>query len=75
MRSKSTLIRIKKIGVFTQDGALKERYRPLKFSLVSVKVKSQLDKAGKYFIKITEDLTKQERILVKEWQDKANNKK
>ena len=75
MRLKSTPIRIKQIGVFKQDGALKERYRPLKVSLVNVEVKLKLDKVGRYFIKITKDLTKQERILVKEWQDKANNKK
>ena len=39
----------------------------LKVSLESVEVKSQ-------FLQITEDLTKQEKILVKEWQDKANTK-
>ena len=40
-------------------------------------VKSQflqnLSRLKGQFIKITEDLTKQEGVLVKEWQDKANN--
>ena len=44
----------------------------------SVEVKSQflqnLSRLKGQFTKITEDLTKQERILVKEWQDKVNNK-
>ena len=51
--------------------------RPLKVSLESVEVKSQflqnLTRLKGQFIKITEDLTRQERILVKEWQDKAKN--
>ena len=71
-------IRLHRIGVFTHERALKERYRPLKVSLESVQVKSQflqnLSRLKGRFIKITEDLTKRERILVKEWQDKANNK-
>ena len=72
-------IRLHRIGVFTHERAVKERYRPLKVSLESVEVKSQflqnLSRLKGQFIKITEDLTKQERILVKEWQDKANNKR
>ena len=71
-------IRLHRIGVFTHERALKERYRPLKDSLESFEVKSQflqnLLRLKGRFIKITEDITKQERILVKEWQDKANNK-
>ena len=68
-------LRLHRVGVFTYERALKERYRPLK---VSLQIKSQflqnLSRLKGQFIKITEDLTKQERILVKEWQDKANNK-
>ena len=45
---------------------------------IRVEVKSQflqnLSRLKGQFIKIIEDLTKQEKILVKEWQDKANNK-
>ena len=56
---------------------IKERYQALKVSLKSVEVKSQflqnLTRLKGQFIKITEDLTSQERILVKEWQDKAKN--
>ena len=33
-------IRLHRIGVFTKERALKERYRPLKVSLESVEVKS-----------------------------------
>ena len=71
-------IRLHRFGAFTHERTLKERYRPLKDSLERVEVKSQflqnLSRLKGQFIKITEDLTKQERILVKEWQDKANNK-
>ena len=63
-------IRLHQIGLFTHEKALKEKYRPLKVSLESVEVKSQflqnLLRLKGQFIKITEDLTKQERILVKE---------
>jgi len=76
IRSRPT--RIQRIGILTQDRASKERYRPLKVSLESVEVKSQflrnLTRLKGQFIKITEDLTKQERILVREWQDKASKK-
>jgi len=61
--------------VFTQDRASKEKYRPLKVSLETVEVKSKflrnLTRLKGLFIKITEDLTTQERLLVKKWQDKA----
>ena len=76
IRSRPT--QIQRIGLLTQDRASKERYRPLKVSLESVEVKSQflrnLTRLKGQFIKITEDLTKQERFLVREWQDKANKK-
>ena len=68
MGIRSRPIRIQPIGIFTQDRASKERYRPLKVSLESVEVKSQflqnLTRLKGQFIKITEDLTKRERILV-----------
>ncbi|MEO0684650.1 MAG: hypothetical protein AAFY76_06270 [Cyanobacteria bacterium J06649_11] len=76
IRSRPT--QIQRIGIFTQDRASKERYRPLKVSLESVEVKSQflrnLTRLKGQFIKITEDFTKQERISVREWQDKASKK-
>ena len=57
---------------------IKERYQALKVSLKSVEVKSQflqnLPRLKGQFIKITGDFTKQERISVKEWQDKASKK-
>ena len=60
-------IRLHRFGAFTHERTLKERYRPLK---VSLQIKSQflqnLSRLKGQFIKITEDLTKQERILVKE---------
>ena len=78
MGIRSRPIRIQRIGIFTQDRASKERYRPLKVSLESVEVKSQflqnLTRLKGQFIKITEDPTKRERNLVKEWQDKARKK-
>ena len=78
MGIRSTPTRIQRIGIFTQDRASKESYRPLKVSLESFEVKSQflrsLTRLKGQFIKITEDLTKQERILVREWQDKASKK-
>ena len=53
-------LRLHRVGVFTQERALKERYRPLK---VSLQIKSQflqnLSRLKGQFIKITEDLTKQ----------------
>ena len=71
-------IQIQRIGVFTQDRASKEKYRPLKVSLESVEVKSEflrnLTRLKGLFIKITEDLTTQERLSVKKWQDKAKKK-
>ena len=74
----SRSVQIQRIGVFTQDRASKEKYRPLKVSLESVEVKSEflrnLTRLKGLFIKITEDLTTQERLLVKKWQDKAKKK-
>ena len=66
------------IGVFTKERESKEQYRPLKICLESEEIKIQvlnnLTKLKGLFIKVTEDLTKQERLLVKKWQQKAQER-
>ena len=61
------------IWICTKDKASKERNKPLKVSLDSVEVKLQflrnLTMLKGQFIKITEDITKQKIVLVREWQE------
>ena len=72
------ILNIQRIGVFTKERESKEQYRPLKICLESEEIKIQvlnnLTKLKGLFIKVTEDLTKQERLLVKEWQQKAQER-
>ena len=67
---------IQRIGISKQERASKERYRPLKVSLKGVEAKSQFlrNLTRLEGFKITKDLTKQAKILVREWQDKASTK-
>ena len=76
---KSEAINIHRIGVFTKERESKEQYQPLKICLESEEIKIQvlnnLTKLKGLFIKVTEDLTKQERLLVKEWQQDPGKKR
>ena len=71
-------VKVERIGVFTREKEEKERYRPLKIHLPSKEIKNQvlqnLTKLKGYHIKITEDLTKNERSLIKEWNQRVEEK-
>ena len=75
---KSRAVNVQRIGEFTKERESKEQYRPLKICLESEEIKIQvlnnLTKLKGLFIKVTEDLTKQERLLVKEWKQKAQER-
>ena len=70
--------KIERIGIFTKEREDHERYRPIKVHLESkeakIKVLKNLKKLKSVDLCITEDLTKQERKLVKEWSDQAKKK-
>ena len=70
--------KIERIGIFTKEREDHERYRPIKVHLESkeakIKVLKNLKKLKSVDLRITEDLTKQERKLVKEWSDQAKKK-
>ena len=70
--------KIERIGIFTREREDHKRYRPIKVHLESkeakIKVLKNLKKLKSVDFRITEDLTKQERKLVKEWSDQAKKK-
>ena len=62
----------------TKEREEKEKYRPLKVCLeneeTKLKILQNLRKLKRYYIRITEDLTKNERDLIKEWNMRANER-
>ena len=67
-----------RIGTFTEERQAKEQYRPLKITFHNEDDKSTVLEAfcnGNYFVmSVTEDLSRSERDLVKEWCCKAKEK-
>lgn len=67
-----------RIGVLTEENERKEKYRPLRIRLETenekIKILKSLHKFWNPFISITEDLTRRERELIKEWRRKADAK-
>ena len=72
------LTKIERIGTFTKERKDHEGYRPIKVHLeskeVKIKVLKKLKKLKNVDFRITENLTKQERNLVKEWSDQAKKR-
>lgn len=75
------VVKAERIGVFTKEREENERYRPLKIRLQTEEMKMNVLKNLKKLkgitclnLRITEDLTKKERLLIKEWHKKAEKK-
>ena len=73
-----SVVKVERIGVFTKEREENQRYRPIKVHLESkeakIKVLQNLKKLKEFDLRITEDLTVQERKLVKEWSDLAKKR-
>ena len=78
MGIKVNILKIERLGKFTREKEAKGQYRPLKINLESEEMKIQvlqnLTKLKGLHIKITEDLTREERRIMKKWRKDADQK-
>ena len=69
------IVKLERIGKFSDEREQKQRYRPIKILLKNVKTKLEilqnLKKLKDFDVHTTEDLTKRERKLCSEWNQKA----
>ena len=74
------VVKTERIGTFTEEREEKNQYRPLKVTFQNEEDKNNVLKAFckrnylDFDISVTEDLSKTERNLVKEWSQKAKEK-
>ena len=76
MRVKLNIREIQRLGQFSREKGTKGQYRPIKINLESEEMKLQvlrnLTKLKGFHIKITEDLTKEERRIMEKWRKNAD---
>ena len=78
MEIKVNILKIERLGQFTREKEVKQQYRPLKINLENEEMKMQvlqnLTKLKGLNIKITEDLTREERRTMEKWRKYADQK-